>query len=143
MVYMYLSLTIIFMALGVVTAGLNPLSIIDIPSVLIVFGPALASGCMVDGGNAVQSAVKDFIMDKKDLTPEQRNLNARIFRTMGNTAGGAGLVGVLIGAVAILRNLGTGDATAIGIGVAAALITALYGFGFKYLFCIPAEEKFK
>ena len=56
---------------------------------------------------------------------------------------GSGWLGVMIGAIAMLKNLGKGDLAALGIGCAAALITALYGYGFTYLFCVPAANKVK
>jgi chemotaxis protein MotA len=57
--------------------------------------------------------------------------------TYGGLAPGFGMLGTLIGLVAMLKNLGSGDSSAIGEGMAAALITTLYGSFAANLLAIP------
>ncbi|HNI99313.1 MAG TPA: MotA/TolQ/ExbB proton channel family protein, partial [Leptospiraceae bacterium] len=61
--------------------------------------------------------------------------------TLGSLAPGFGMLGTLIGLIAMLQNLGSGDTTAIGIGMAAALITTLYGSFVANLLAIPFVKK--
>jgi chemotaxis protein MotA len=52
-----------------------------------------------------------------------------------------GMLGTLIGLIQMLKNLGTGDTSAIGAGMAAALITTLYGSFFANVVAIPFKKK--
>lgn len=52
-----------------------------------------------------------------------------------------GMIGTLIGLVQMLRNLGAGDPSAIGAGMAAALITTLYGSIAANLVALPMSKK--
>lgn len=52
-----------------------------------------------------------------------------------------GMIGTLIGLVQMLRNLGAGDPSAIGAGMAAALITTLYGSIAANLVALPMSRK--
>ena len=61
--------------------------------------------------------------------------------TYGGLAPGFGMLGTLIGLVAMLKNLGDGDSSAIGEGMAAALITTLYGSFCCKLTCDSSRQK--
>ncbi|MCB1325459.1 MAG: motility protein A [Spirochaetales bacterium] len=52
-----------------------------------------------------------------------------------------GMIGTLIGLVQMLKNLGAGDPGAIGSGMAAALITTLYGSLGSNLVALPIQRK--
>ncbi len=52
-----------------------------------------------------------------------------------------GMVGTLIGLIQMLLNLGSGDPTAIGRGMSAALITTLYGSLGANLIALPIQKK--
>ena len=54
-----------------------------------------------------------------------------------------GMIGTLIGLVQMLKNLGSGDPSAIGTGMAAALITTLYGTIGANLIALPIEAKLR
>ncbi|MCZ8155292.1 MAG: motility protein A [Leptospira sp.] len=56
-------------------------------------------------------------------------------------APGFGMLGTLIGLVGMLKNLGGGDASAIGQGMATALITTLYGSLAQNLIAAPLVRK--
>ncbi|MBM9590212.1 MotA/TolQ/ExbB proton channel family protein [Leptospira sp. 201903075] len=56
-------------------------------------------------------------------------------------APGFGMLGTLVGLVGMLKNLGGGDASAIGQGMATALITTLYGSLAQNLFAAPIVRK--
>lgn len=61
--------------------------------------------------------------------------------TYASLAPGFGMLGTLIGLVGMLKNLGGGDASAIGAGMATALITTLYGSLAQNLFASPFVKK--
>ncbi len=52
-----------------------------------------------------------------------------------------GMLGTLIGLIQMLKNLGSGDTSAIGLGMSAALITTLYGSFFSNLIALPLQKK--
>ncbi|MBP9889567.1 MAG: MotA/TolQ/ExbB proton channel family protein [Leptospiraceae bacterium] len=75
------------------------------------------------------------------LAEKEKRDAANVFKLIGNVAVGFGWIGVLIGALAMLKNLGAGDMSALGIGIAADLITIFYAYILKYGFCKLAEYK--
>ncbi len=71
---------------------------------------------------------------------EERHVQgSRIFDDWGKFAPSFGLIGTLVGLVAMLVNLE--DRGAIGIGLALALLTTMYGAIFANLFLIPIRIK--
>jgi len=68
--------------------------------------------------------------------------NRSWFDSMSTLAPGFGMLGTLIGLVGMLANLG-GDATAIGRGMAAALITTFYGSLIQNMVTVPTANKLK
>jgi chemotaxis protein MotA len=72
----------------------------------------------------------------------KRHANGRSWwDNFGGLAPGFGMLGTLIGLIAMLNNLGGGDPGAIGSGMAAALITTLYGSLGANLVAIPFTRK--
>ncbi|EQA38808.1 transporter, MotA/TolQ/ExbB proton channel family protein [Leptospira inadai serovar Lyme str. 10] len=196
---------LVVVAFGILSAGLNPIDIVDIPSVLITFGGATACTIMavpwqstLDVGKITRKAFREEKSDLVELIktlvsfsekarregllaleddvnelPEEflrkgitlvvdgtdPELVRNIMETeMGNIATrhaqgkawwenwGAlapafGMIGTLIGLVQMLKNLGSGDPSAIGTGMAAALITTLYGSMGANMFAIPIMKK--
>ena len=78
---------------------------------------------------------------KKDIeTMEDRHfIGNSLFKNMGAYAPAFGMVGTLIGLVQMLQDLS--DPAALGVGMATALITTLYGAFFANLFFIPMAAK--
>jgi chemotaxis protein MotA len=193
------------LCLGVIQAGLNPLSIIDIPSVLITIGGGIAGTIIsapwestlgigkvtrkiffvtkFDTTNLITTlvsfsekarregllALEDDVNDLPDeflkkgiqlvvdgtdpelvrniMETEMGNIAGRHangrnwWDTLGSLAPGFGMLGTLIGLIAMLQNLGSGDTSAIGVGMAAALITTLYGSFVANMLAIPFVKK--
>ena len=81
------------------------------------------------------------------LETEVENISARHtlgkswWDTFSTMSPAFGMVGTLIGLIAMLQNLGGGDAAAIGAGMSAALITTLYGSLGANLVAIPVVRK--
>ncbi len=65
----------------------------------------------------------------------------KMWNDMGFYFPAFGMLGTLIGLVQMLKNLGTGDASAIGAGMAAALITTLYGSLGSNVLALPIARK--
>ena len=73
---------------------------------------------------------------------EREIVVSNILQTMANFAPGFGMIGTLVGLIIMLDNL-NGDTTLLGIGLAVALITTLYGVLFANLLLKPASLKVK
>lgn len=193
------------LSLGVITAGLDPMSIIDIPSIFITIGGGIAATIIANPWevtlNMGKVSRKLFYVDKFDIPQlittlvsfsekarregllaleddvnelsdeflkkgiqlvvdgtdpelvrnimqtEMDNINGRHatgrnwYDILGSVGPGFGMLGTLIGLIAMLQNLGSGDSSAIGTGMAAALITTLYGSFMANLICIPFVKK--
>ncbi len=70
----------------------------------------------------------------------QRHVTGQgIFKALGNYAPAFGMIGTLIGLVQMLRNMS--DPSAIGSGMAVALITTLYGAMVANIVCLPLAGK--
>ena len=81
-----------------------------------------------------QAIAEDAEKIKKEL-----NLGILMFKRLKTYALAFGIIPVLIGFVIMLANLD--DLSAVGPGVALALITPLYGAIIAYLICLPFQTK--
>jgi len=92
---------------------------------------------MVDGN---PPEVISAILNKDIENMEDRHLVGNsLFKNMGGYAPAFGMVGTLIGLIQMLQDLS--DPNALGVGMATALITTLYGAFFANLFFIPMAGK--
>ncbi len=76
-----------------------------------------------------------------NLTIEHKNIGIKVFKAGGEIAPAMGMIGTLIGLVAMLSNMD--DPKSIGPAMAVALLTTLYGAIVAYVFCLPIAEKLK
>ena len=106
-------LIIVFAIVAGIFEGGDILAFIDVPSLLVVIGPVIAS-----------ISAKHGLEGFKELFREGEN-QSKILHTMGVTAILAGAIGTMIGLVIILGNLS--DKSALGPALAIALLTLLYG----------------
>ncbi|MDO9371188.1 MAG: MotA/TolQ/ExbB proton channel family protein [Gammaproteobacteria bacterium] len=67
----------------------------------------------------------------------------RIFRAAARLAPAFGLVGTLIGLIAMLRSLGPGSAQSVGPGMAVAMVATFYGVMLSNLLFQPVAEKLR
>lgn len=58
---------------------------------------------------------------------ESENIRARLFRSLASCAPAFGLLGTIIGMVAMLGNLASGDLPRVGSGMAVAMLSTFYG----------------
>lgn len=96
-------------------------------------------GLLVDGHDP--EVVKTLLY--KDMNESySRHLNgSKIFKAMGDVAPAMGMIGTLIGLVAMLANMD--DPKSIGPAMAVALLTTLYGAMIANMLCLPISSKLK
>lgn len=92
---------------------------------------------LVDGHDA--EVVRGTLTKDIALTEERHELGYRLFKTLGDVAPAMGMIGTLIGLVAMLSNMD--DPKAIGPAMAVALLTTLYGAFLANVIAIPIAEK--
>lgn len=78
-----------------------------------------------------------------DLTcQEQHNLaGAKVFESMGIYCPTLGIIGAVLGLMAVMQHLA--DPSHLGPGIAAAFVATIYGVGFANLIFLPAAAKLK
>ncbi len=72
---------------------------------------------------------------------ERNMVQATILNTMANISPGFGMIGTLVGLVAMLANLDPSDPSGLGKSLSVALLTTLYGTMFAQLIFKPASRK--
>lgn len=92
---------------------------------------------LVDGHDV--DVVRTTMSKDIDNTTERHDSGAVIFKSMGDVAPGMGMIGTLIGLVAMLSNMD--DPKAIGPAMAVALLTTLYGALIANIICLPISFK--
>lgn len=94
---------------------------------------------LVDGHDI--DVVRATMSKDISMTTERHEFGAAIYKGMGDVAPAMGMIGTLIGLVAMLSNMD--DPKAIGPAMAVALLTTLYGAFFANVICLPISEKLK
>ncbi len=94
---------------------------------------------VVDGTDA--GLVRSILEIELAFLEERHRLGQRIFEQMGALSPAFGMIGTLIGLIAMLGDLN--DPDQIGIGMAVALITTLYGAVAANLIFIPVAGKLR
>jgi len=97
---------------------------------------------VIDGQPA--NMIREVLETELDFVQSRHRAGEHIFRSASRFAPSFGLIGTLIGLVAMLRNLGGEDtAGKLGGGMAVALITTFYGAMVANLFFTPVAEKLR
>lgn len=94
---------------------------------------------LVDGHDP--DVVKTLLSKDKTLAADRHTHASRMFGDMGGMAPAMGMIGTLIGLVAMLANMD--DPKSIGPAMAVALLTTLYGAILANAFCEPVADKLK
>jgi chemotaxis protein MotA len=92
---------------------------------------------LVDGHDV--EVVRATMEKDISMTTERHEFGATIFKGMGDVAPAMGMIGTLIGLVAMLSNMD--DPKSIGPARAVALLTTLYGAVLANVFCLPMAIK--
>ena len=114
--------------------GSNLAAFIDPPSLLIVV--AFTLGALWISGASIPGMIRALGSTQIDAT--EAATAARSWGLASKAATAAGVVGVLIGAVIMLRNID--DIGAIGPGLTICILTSLYGLVVGYGFCLPCQR---
>lgn len=94
---------------------------------------------LVDGHDP--EVIKRLLARDRAQAVERHSTGARIFSAMADVAPAMGMIGTLIGLVAMLANMD--DPKAIGPAMAIALLTTLYGALLANAVCGPISDKLK
>ena len=92
---------------------------------------------LVDGHDP--DVVKSLLGKYMKLAADRHKIGTTIFFQMGDTGPAMGMIGTLIGLVAMLANMD--DPKSIGPAMAVALLTTLYGAMMANMFMIPIGDK--
>ena len=104
-----------------------------------ISNPFLQKGInmLVDGHDG--DVVRATLLKDISLTEKRHEQGISIFRSLGEVAPAMGMIGTLIGLVAMLSNMD--DPKAIGPAMAVALLTTLYGAFIANVIAIPIADK--
>jgi len=94
---------------------------------------------LIDGHDA--DVVKTMLTKDKNLAVERHSTGSGIFMAIGDVAPAMGMIGTLVGLVAMLSNMD--DPKSIGPSMAVALLTTLYGAMVGNMIAIPIADKVK
>jgi len=93
---------------------------------------------VVDGSDP--EIIKSILYTELNKIQERHESGIKLFEDWGKLAPAFGMIGTLIGLIAMMVNLG-GDKSAIGRGMGLALITTMYGSILANLALIPIKNK--
>ncbi|MCH2132156.1 MAG: motility protein A [Phycisphaerales bacterium] len=105
----------------------------EIDDPFLVRGVQLA----IDGADA--ETIRMVLETELDVLVERHEAGRSMFEQLGRYAPAFGMIGTVIGLVAMLANMD--DPSAIGAGMAAALLTTLYGALLANLVFLPLADK--
>ena len=94
-------------------------------------------GLLIDGHDA--DVVKTVLMKDKNMAVARHKTGASVWMSLGDLGPAMGMIGTLIGLVAMLSNMD--DPKSIGPAMAVALLTTLYGAMLANMICIPFADK--
>ncbi len=115
--------------------GLLSLEGKEIPNQFLAKGIQL----LIDGHDG--DVVKTLMTKDRNMAVERHSTGASVFAAMGDVAPAMGMIGTLIGLVAMLSNMD--DPKSIGPAMAVALLTTLYGAMLGNMVAIPFSDKCK
>ena len=113
--------------------GLLSLESAEIPNEFMNKGINL----LIDGHDG--DVVKEILQKEVKMSSERHLLGAGIFKSLGDVAPAMGMIGTLVGLVAMLSNMD--DPKSIGPAMAVSLLTTLYGAMVANMVAIPIAEK--
>lgn len=96
-------------------------------------------GLLIDGHDA--DVVKTLMVKDKNQAVDRHKSGASVWGSLGDIGPAMGMIGTLIGLVAMLSNMD--DPKAIGPAMAVALLTTLYGAMLANMVAIPFADKLK
>ncbi len=102
--------------------------------------PFIHTGIQMVVDNYRPEEVRELLTNMATSNFHRATVQVGILRNMAATSPAFGMIGTLIGLIIMLQNMG-GDTSALGAGLAVALLTTLYGVIFAKLVFQPAADK--
>jgi len=94
---------------------------------------------VVDGGEP--DAIRNILEVEMGVREHADNRAAKVFEGMGIYSPTLGIIGAVLGLMAVMQNLA--DPSKLGHGIAAAFVATIYGIGLANLFFLPVANKLK
>jgi chemotaxis protein MotA len=94
---------------------------------------------VVDGSEP--ETIRNIMEVELDTREHADNLGAKVFEGMGIYSPTLGIIGAVLGLMAVMQNLA--DPSKLGHGIAAAFTATVYGIGLANLFFLPIAAKLK
>jgi len=94
-------------------------------------------GLLIDGHD--EDVVKSVLTKDKNMAVDRHKIGASVWKSLGDLGPAMGMIGTLIGLVAMLSNMD--DLKSIGPAMAVALLTTLYGAMLANMVAIPFADK--
>jgi chemotaxis protein MotA len=101
--------------------------------------PFLVMGLQMVVDGTSPEAVEQVLRAEMNATASRHREGRHLLEQLGKFAPAFGMIGTLLGLVIMLRNMN--DPSAIGPGMAVALLTTLYGAVVANLICLPMADK--
>jgi chemotaxis protein MotA len=111
------------------------------PEIESVDDPFMRRGLQLVVDGADPERLRDILEVELDVREEDELAAARVLESMGVYAPTLGIIGAVLGLMAVMQNLE--DPARLGQGIAAAFTATIYGIGFANLFFLPAASKLK
>jgi chemotaxis protein MotA len=101
--------------------------------------PFLAQGVRYVADGYDKDFIKDTMERDKDIFLQRLDEGSKVYRAYGDCAPAWGMVGTIIGMVAMFANMS--DPSKLGPAMAIALLATLYGALVANMFCLPLADK--
>ncbi|NDE01163.1 MAG: flagellar motor protein [Gammaproteobacteria bacterium] len=103
--------------------------------------PFIKRGLELVYDGAAPDTVRKVLEVESDARYDMDYAGAKVFEGMGIYAPTLGIIGAVLGLMAVMQNLE--DPSKLGTGIAAAFTATVYGIGIANLFLLPAAAKLK
>lgn len=94
---------------------------------------------LVDGTEP--ETMRKIVETEIDAKETSDTASAKVFEALGIYCPTLGIIGAVLGLMAVMKNLA--DPSKLGSGIAAAFVATIYGVGFANLFFLPMANKLK
>ena len=130
----WMIITVGLFALGVVFAGANIETFLDLPSLFIVVFPSTLMLLTCFGWDEIAGSFR-AAYHPGEATPGELDRGILLFQSWQRFFGGAGAVAFLIGIIVTLANLE--EASTAGFGLSLSLMSVFYAVVIGYIFTTP------
>lgn len=111
------------------------------PEIERVEDPFMRRGLQLVVDGTDPDRLRSIMEVELDAREDDELAAARVFESMGVYAPTLGIIGAVLGLIAVMKNLA--DPSKLGTGIAAAFTATIYGIGLANLFFLPIANKLK